>query len=1021
MPPATRMIEDVEVQASRDRSVRFSSRDDSERRIVDLDEMFSVADEEELSQGSLFAGKEEFDEYDKDPFALVDKFGKYFVNPNTAGVLDNDASLIPGSPFSKPSSRRSTRPSEPLGLAKVTSAIAFLLTATWVGGLIFLATFNYSNVGRIIVEVILACIAFLGLFWNSYFVVSSIVKCFIPSKAFVTNTKFCSIIPEAKPDNVAWPDVTIQIPVYKESLQDVLMPTLHSCMKAREYYTKKTGVRCNIVVCDDGMMAFLRDNFAAAEMLWDAVQRTEGGIVKLSTLLKTVPKAARSHLRGMSSHNCYEAFHRMLFYYHYDIGFVARSTVDRRGKFKKASNLNSHLQLALGAAQASEAEDLSFEEALIRESHHKDKSRFIMFGNDVKLGEFICVNDADARMSEKVILKTVPEFLNDPSLGFTQHATKAMTEQRGETYFTNLVSVFTDSLYHGHFLLSSILGCHPPMVGHSIFLRTEAVRQCGRMRMLRHAQDWLKNIGLPFLPVDQIGFKNLTANDRAEYWSEEHVSEDFELMIHLYNLGFNGRYIAYPDCEFEEGITRTFDEEAGRHRKFALGAHELMFNPFQEMIGHGIFTPLFRTFIASDIPSYYKVYLTAYLCSYTTGGAYILVFVVAACLRLFDAEDEVDSLAAFSPAGVIVLNIIAFYVIGYLTFLISLLRMHYINNKLLFPEYRKKCFGALYIIFVKIRYCLVFQFLFYSVASITYYFLGSMDHMLSRPTICNATNKDAIEHSRLAALFSTIRFNLSSWLIALVIGGLGYATVIVDYDWELYTVPDRDYIYEHALFAGPPVFFAVLAFIVPILLNPYVFGWPCVCRKKKPKVTYSRQIIKKDSLGRVVDIQTFMEASEQINKEMDRVSNKKDVELGTVRDLYSTDGSSPLVRSPKRPSPKTLGGHQMEEIPEYRPRVTASSSNRNSGTQPPPPPPLYSASHRPVGSYHGSVGASQPTSSSEPLYSASYRPSGSHHGSVGATQPTSSSESRSSRRSSRSHSRGSSGSRHSSERNVVHI
>lgn len=47
-------------------------------------------------------------------------------------------------------------------------------------------------------------------------------------------------------------------------------------------------------------------------------------------------------------------------------------------------------------------------------------------------------------------------------------------------------------------------------------------------------------------------------------------------MIHLYNLGFNGRYVNYPDCEFQEGITRTFDEEAGRHRKFSLGAHELM-------------------------------------------------------------------------------------------------------------------------------------------------------------------------------------------------------------------------------------------------------------------------------------------------------------------------------------------------------------------------------------------------------------------------------------------------------------
>jgi hypothetical protein len=73
------------------------------------------------------------------------------------------------------------------------------------------------------------------------------------------------------------------------------------------------------------------------------------------------------------------------------------------------------------------------------------------------------------------------------------------------------------------------------------------------------------------LSVDQVGLNNLQDHGSTEYWSECHVSEDFELMIHLYNLGFNGRYVAYPNCEFEEGITRTFDEEAGRHRKFALG------------------------------------------------------------------------------------------------------------------------------------------------------------------------------------------------------------------------------------------------------------------------------------------------------------------------------------------------------------------------------------------------------------------------------------------------------------------
>jgi hypothetical protein len=144
-------------------------------------------------------------------------------------------------------------------------------------------------------------------------------------------------------------------------------------------------------------------------------------------------------------------------------------------------------------------------------------------------------------------------------------------------------------------------------------------------------------------------------------------------MIHLYNIGYTGRYIAYPGCEFQEGVTRTFDEEAGRHRKFSLGAHELMFNPFQDWFGHGIFTPLFRNFLTCDISSYYKIFLMSYLMSYTSGGIYLFVFSVAAAGRLLDQRDT-GSLYAFNPASVLVLNIVIYYVIGYTSFLIALCR-----------------------------------------------------------------------------------------------------------------------------------------------------------------------------------------------------------------------------------------------------------------------------------------------------------------------------------------------------------
>jgi hypothetical protein len=294
---------------------------------IDIDNyMFDRDGDDDNSQDSLedeLDGEHhKYDEYDEDPFLLVEKL-KYFHNPNQR-LLDNDASLIPGSPFSKPRNKISSRPTEPLSIAKYVSTLAFVVTLGWVGYLFFLAIDTYQSPIRIVIEIVLAIIAFFGLFWNTYFIIASIGKCFIPSRAFQTNTKYCSMIPETKPPEASWMDVTIQIPVYKESLREVLMPTLKSCMKARDFYHKNTisaaaaggaavnsynkSAKCNIVVCDDGMMAFLRDNFAAAEMLWDAILKTNGRVVKLSKLLKTVDATSRRHLKGMRSKNVYEVF-----------------------------------------------------------------------------------------------------------------------------------------------------------------------------------------------------------------------------------------------------------------------------------------------------------------------------------------------------------------------------------------------------------------------------------------------------------------------------------------------------------------------------------------------------------------------------------------------------------------------------------------------------------------------------------------------------------------------------------------
>ena len=434
---------------------------------------------------------------------------------------------------------------------------------------------------------------------------------------------------------------------------------------------------------------------------------------------------------------------------------------------------------------------------------------------------------------------------------------------------------------------------------------------------------------------------------------KQHVSEDFELMIHLYNLGFNGRYVAYPDVEFQEGITRTFDEEAGRHRKFALGAHELVFNSFADMVGQGIFTPMFRTFLTCHIPSYYKIFLAAYLCSYSSGGTYLIIFSASAIARIVSADPaDAGSLAAFSPAGIIIFNFAVYYVLGYATFLITLIRMNRANPKLLFGEYRKQCCGACYLVFVKLRYCLVFQFLFYSVATFTFYLLGSIDHLFSRPGGVGATNKDVIYMGRCKALWNTIWFNSGSWIIALLLAGLAYTTVLADEGWDPTSLPQD--ILKHALFAAPALFIALMTWIVPLALNPYIWGWPFVKQGNPISTTKTGQSAKGTASGKplqksrqsnnnttrggkttshsanstVVDIHTFMTSAESIQQEMERVQGRPDVELGSLstKDLRS-HASSPVVTSTSR---KTQERSMMEREREYA-RIAAAQKQQVGG------------------------------------------------------------------------------------------
>jgi hypothetical protein len=175
-----------------------------------------------------------------------------------------------------------------------------------------------------------------------------------------------------------------------------------------------------------------------------------------------------------------------------------------------------------------------------------------------------------------------------------------------------------------------------------------------------------------------------------------------------------------------------------------------------------------------------------------------------------------------------------------------------------------------------------------------------MDHLLSRPGVVSATNKDSITVSRCSAFYEMMKFNIGSWLIASFLGALAYAVALESLDWKIDALPKTtdDWI-QVAMFTVPTAVLSLFAFVVPIILNPYILGWPFYRRNEKTKKkneSVKKVTSKKDLLGRgMVDVGTFIDKAKELDKEIERVQRKADVELGSLatRDLSS-------IGSPKR-------------------------------------------------------------------------------------------------------------------------
>ncbi|OAL57268.1 hypothetical protein IQ07DRAFT_528002 [Pyrenochaeta sp. DS3sAY3a] len=447
-------------------------------------------------------------------------------------------------------------------------------------------------------------ICFPAQFWLSLFffqaIIGNIVQIFGSTCGMQENSKYYSGKPPRRIQSmylhdtnpIELPHVTIQMPVYKESLKAVIEPTIYSIKRAIATYELQGGT-ANIFVNDDGMQLISEEEAEARQEFYG--ENSIGWVAR---------PGHNTKLEGES------------------IEFI------RRGKFKKASNMNYALQMSVRVEELlmtverdyswdQEDENAVYEEALKTALSEREGEAWA--DGNIRVGDYILLIDSDTRVPTDCLLDAVSELEQSPQVAILQYSSGVMNVtdsffERGITFFTNMIYTMI------RFAVAN--GDVAPFVGHNAFLRWSAVQevsyQCG--------------------------------HDHCEkFWSESTVSEDFDMTLRLQSEGYHTRLAAYMDDGYKEGVSLTVYDELARWEKYAYGCNELIFHPLKDWLHKGPITPLFYTFLGSPIPFSSKITILSYIGTYyALGSAWLLSLLNYFLVSFFNGRLDHYYMSSFS-------------------------------------------------------------------------------------------------------------------------------------------------------------------------------------------------------------------------------------------------------------------------------------------------------------------------------------------------------------------------------------
>jgi GT2 family glycosyltransferase len=252
-----------------------------------------------------------------------------------------------------------------------------------------------------------------------------------------------------------------------------------------------------------------------------------------------------------------EAQERQEFYDEHSIGWVARPRHNptgehgprlftRGGKFKKASNMNYGLAMSVEVEQHLARQERTSEWNQLKENALYGQSlEAIMLKHEgeawadgnLRIGDYILLIDSDTRVPSDCLLEAVSEMEESREVAILQYSSGVMNVtdnffERGITFFTNMIYTMIRFAVSG--------GDVAPFVGHNAILRWSAVQE--------------------------VAFK--CPNDGHEkFWSENTVSEDFDMSLRLQAAGYTIRLGAYQGDGYKEGVSLTVYDELARWEK----------------------------------------------------------------------------------------------------------------------------------------------------------------------------------------------------------------------------------------------------------------------------------------------------------------------------------------------------------------------------------------------------------------------------------------------------------------------